>query len=275
MSEQVSSYYEQFDEWGRLDTPAGRLEYERTLSYISKTLRSKSVILDLGGGPGRYAIALAAQGHTVSLIDLSAKLVEEARLRTVEARLEDRIPLISVGNAEDLSALESNSFDSVVALGPFYHLTEPSARKRAAHEIRRVLQPEGIVFVAFIPRASGIAGLIIRAARDSAQVTAAVIERVVADGVFENPTPHGFQDGYYPHVSEMEELFTSVGFTVIDLFSIRSLYFGAEDAAARIQENSPATAVALERALNSLSRDRGLMALGGHALLVLKGPTAV
>jgi SAM-dependent methyltransferase len=239
MPDRVAAYYDRFDEWSRLESPEGRLEYERTLAYISEALGPKSVVLDLGGGPGRYAVALAAQGHTVCLLDLSAKQVEEARSRAAQAGVLDRMPLISVGCATDLSALESASFGAVLALGPFYHLIEPSARESAALEIRRVLQPGGLAFVSFIPRASGVAGLIIRAAQDPEQVTPAVLERVIAEGVFVNPTQRGFQNGYYPHVTEIEELFSRMGFDTNDLFSIRGLYFGAEVAAATIQEQSP------------------------------------
>lgn len=269
-AERVAAYYDPFAEWGRLDSPAGRLEYERTLAYISRILGQGAHVLDLGGGPGRYSLALAAQGHTVSLVDLSAEQVDAARTRAAEAGLLGRMPLISVGRAEDLSALESASFDAVLTLGPFYHLIEPSARERAAREIGRVLRPAGLAFVSFIPRASGIAGLIIRAAQDPAQVTPAVVHRLMADGVFENPTDRGFQHGYYPEIAEIEELFARAGFSSVDLFSIRGLYFGAEAAVADIRERSPSTAAAFERAMEALSRRRDLIALGGHALLLLR-----
>ena len=39
----------------------------------------------------------------------------------------------------------------MLCLGPFYHLTEPEARAKAAREINRVLKTNGIVFVAFMP----------------------------------------------------------------------------------------------------------------------------
>ena len=273
-SQRIAEYYAGFNEWGRLESPTGRLEFERTLAYILDTLEERSDVLDLGGGPGRYTLALAREDHTVSLVDLSAELVDQARNHVAKADLASRIPLVAQGRAEDLSEHESNSFDAVLALGPFYHLIEKSRRVRAAEEVMRVLRPGGVAFVAFIPRASGIAGLILRAAADPAQVTPAALEKVVAEGVFLNATSRGFQDGYYPEVDEIETLFEDVGLTQVDLFSIRSLYLGAEKEAAEVRERAPDTAAIFEQALEKLSRDRSLIALGGHALLVLRKPNA-
>ena len=57
--EKVKSYYSVFNEWGRLDAPEGRLEFELTMPIITNHLPQKAEILDLGGGPGRYSIELA------------------------------------------------------------------------------------------------------------------------------------------------------------------------------------------------------------------------
>ena len=41
--------------------------------------------LDIGGGPGRYSIFLAQQGHQVTLLDLSGKNIRQAIERAKEA----------------------------------------------------------------------------------------------------------------------------------------------------------------------------------------------
>jgi len=266
------AYYEQFDEWGRLDTPAGRLEFKRTLKYVLGALEADSKVLDLGGGPGRYAIALAERGHTLSLVDLSPKLIDEAKRRVAGAGMVDRVPDIAVGQAEDLSSFPKATFDAVLAFGPFYHLIEQSGRLEAASEIMRVLRPGGLAFIAFIPRASGIAGLISRAAHSPEQVTPETMERVFADGVFINPTESGFQNGYYPPTEELESLFAASGFDPVDVFSVRGLYFGYEQEAQSIRENSPGTADAFEEGFEPLFRDREVIAHCGHALLVVRKP---
>ncbi len=67
-------------EWQRLERPAdGAVEYAVTLAALERHLTRDSAILDIGGGPGRYAIALAERGHRVTLADLSAEMLEIAR----------------------------------------------------------------------------------------------------------------------------------------------------------------------------------------------------
>ena len=58
------------DERARLEQHAGQLEFYRTKEIIARHLPKKAaVILDLGGGPGRYATWLATLGHHLHLVD--------------------------------------------------------------------------------------------------------------------------------------------------------------------------------------------------------------
>ena len=62
-------------EWQRLEIfPRSRLEYMIVSAALARNLpapdRSTSV-LDAGGGPGRYTVALARAGYPVTLLDLS------------------------------------------------------------------------------------------------------------------------------------------------------------------------------------------------------------
>ena len=91
MSKRVRAYYDEYDEWGRLETPAGRLEYERTWAYLQEHLPPGAAVLDIGCGPGRYALALATAGHKVSLMDPSPVQIEAARAKAMEAKVLDRL----------------------------------------------------------------------------------------------------------------------------------------------------------------------------------------
>src|SRR5204863_7793335 len=169
------AYYSGFDEWGRLESPAGALEFSRTMQILHAHLASSSRILDLGGGPGRYAIELAKRGHRVVLADLSPELLEQARARI--ASLPDvrgRIDSVDEVSAEDLGRYADESFEAVAAFGPFYHLVSERERASAAREIARVLKVGGLTFVAFVPRITGIVGLIGRAAERLVAVAADV-----------------------------------------------------------------------------------------------------
>ena len=272
MADSVQTYYDAFDEWSRLESPAGQLEWNRTLSYVAARLPENAAVLDVGGGPGRYTIALAAAGHHVSLVDPSAVQIETARARAAEAGVRYRTPSIDVGDVRDLSRFAAGTFDAALALGPFYHLVEAEDRLVAARELFRVLRPGGEAFVAVIPRLSGLAGLIDRSAQDPEQVPAGALQRVLETGVFINPTDRGFQSGYYPEVLEIEELFASAGFEQRDLFSVRSLAFGAESQLQRISETSPSAAAAFDELLESSCRHPAVIALSGHAILSLRRP---
>jgi SAM-dependent methyltransferase len=78
--EEIKNHYSQNAEWERLYRNAWhRLEYDTTLYFLKKYLPSQGRVLDAGGGPGRYTIALAQLGYDMVLFDLTPKLLEIAR----------------------------------------------------------------------------------------------------------------------------------------------------------------------------------------------------
>ena len=58
-----------------IDPDRCRLEFEVNLHFLERYLEPRSRILDIGGGPGRYAIEMAKQGHRVVLADISPDLL--------------------------------------------------------------------------------------------------------------------------------------------------------------------------------------------------------
>ena len=65
----INKYYDKNveTEWKRLDDHW--LEFETTYHHIIKNIPRGSKILDLGGGPGKYAFRLAQDGYSVFLAD--------------------------------------------------------------------------------------------------------------------------------------------------------------------------------------------------------------
>ena len=139
-------------EWNRtLDGRNARMELAVTLRVLREHLPpAPAAVLDVGGGPGRYAIELARQGYRVTLFDLSAGCLELARRRAAEQGVE--LDGYVHGSATDLAAFADDSFAGVLSLGPFYHLLEPEERRRALEELRRVLAPGGVAVAAFLSR---------------------------------------------------------------------------------------------------------------------------
>jgi SAM-dependent methyltransferase len=263
--DKIRAYYASFDEWGRLDAPEGARELIRALEILAERLSPDACVLDLGGGPGRYAIELAKRGHRVVLADLSPELLEAAQRRAAEAAIS--IEAFDVVHATDLERYADASFDAVVAFGPFYHLVADGERRQAAIEICRVLAPRGQAFIAFLPRLAGVTALIDRAATKPAQVPQAVLQAVADTGAFLNPTTSGFQEGYYAEPSELEQLFATSGFQVEDMLSLKSI---ANDRAHFVARLEPTVRAEVERLSRAVCRRREIIATCGHALLVVR-----
>ena len=272
MTERLIRYYETFDEWGRLETPEGLLEYERTFSYLEKYFPKTGRVLDLGGGPGRYAIGMAERGYTVWLADLSRDLLEIAKQKIEEAGVSQYIEQVTQLHASDLSSLPDDTFDAALVLGPFYHLTRALQREKAVAELLRTMRRGAVALISFMPRLSALGALLTRAAADPKQVSQSVIERVLREGVFENPVERGFQQGYYPHLDEISNLFGAKGFKQVGMVSIRGLADRQEVAYFTLRRENPDLAVAYDRVLDETASQTAVIELSRHALLVVRKP---
>jgi len=142
------------EEWKRLTTdPFHRLEFETTFRFLKKHLPSKGVILDAGGGPGRYTIELAKLGYKVVLLDLVKENLEIARQQIQKSGVGKRVKGVVDGSITDLSRFKKNSFDAVLCLGgPLSHVNPKSQRQRAISELIRVAKPKAPIFVSVMSK---------------------------------------------------------------------------------------------------------------------------
>ena len=104
----VRAYYAGLGEreWARLDNPDdGAIEFEVTCQVLAKYLPPHARVLDIGGGPGRYAIWLAQHGHRVTLADLSPEQLAIARTKISQAGVDAMVEEIAVADARDLIPL--------------------------------------------------------------------------------------------------------------------------------------------------------------------------
>ena len=139
---EAESFYDQNaeQEWGRLDRH--RTEFAVTLKALEEFLPlSPASVLDIGGGPGRYSIELAARGYNVTLLDVSRESLRLAKEKAagVGVRLKETIH----SNALDLEQCDPESFDAVLLMGPLYHLLLEEERVKAVGEAVSVLKPGG------------------------------------------------------------------------------------------------------------------------------------
>jgi SAM-dependent methyltransferase len=267
----VKAYYASLGEreWQRLEKPAdGAVEYAVTVAALERHLTRESAILDIGGGPGRYAIALADRGHRVTLADLSPDLLVIAREKVRAARAEDRVTEIVEADACDLSRWETGSFDAALSLGPFYHLTEEPEREAAARELARVVRPGGHVFVAAMPRLAFLQRTIALPDERHHLLDAEWLRKLLEDGVFENEVPGRFSLGYGVESGELERLFGGHGFALLELISAESVSIGLESQVAEVLETSGPVSEGLLRLMVDLGGDPRLFGTARHLLFV-------
>ena len=141
-------------EWGRLGRDVFHcLEWDTTWRFLKEYLPERGLVLDAGGGPGRYTIELARQGYDVSLLDLVPANLEWARQEIGKAGVGGRVNQILEGTITDLSAFDNNSFDAVLCLGgPLSHVCPESERLKAVSELVRVARKGAPVFVSVISK---------------------------------------------------------------------------------------------------------------------------
>lgn len=144
-------------EWARLVSgPQARLEFEVTSHALGSHLPAAPArILDAGGGPGRYTLALAARRYMMTPLDLSPALLDQARIRIAGAdtRVQELIEGVVEGSITDLSVFPDGGFDAVICLGgPLSHVVESAGRRRALAELDRVARPGSPLLISVMNR---------------------------------------------------------------------------------------------------------------------------
>lgn len=138
----IESFYNQASEETRLQTGLGPLEFERNKELILRFLpKKKSVIADVGGGPGLYAEWLSDLNHNVCLIDPVLKHIEQARRRSAKLK---RPFTVMLGEAKNIELPDAMA-DLVILHGPLYHLQSRKDRLKAIIEAKRILKKDGYV----------------------------------------------------------------------------------------------------------------------------------
>lgn len=95
-------------------------------------------VLDYGCGNGEFSRVIARRGARVVGIDISPKLIEQARASAAKMGLNGSCPQFMVGDAHH-TPFADNTFDYVVGNGALHHLD----LDMAFAEIVRVLKPGG------------------------------------------------------------------------------------------------------------------------------------
>ncbi|HEY5599415.1 MAG TPA: class I SAM-dependent methyltransferase [Candidatus Manganitrophaceae bacterium] len=149
----------------RFSTFAGSFYVELTNAILFDLLkvRKREKVLDLATGTGRVSVGLAEKGASIIGVDLTWKMLERARQKAVEKRLQNIA--FSAANALKLP-FHDNTFDKIISTR-FFHILPFSMQKSVIQELKRILKPGGTLIVEFN---SPFAGLFLWAVRRDQRV---------------------------------------------------------------------------------------------------------
>jgi len=269
ISSEILTYYERSAERDRLLFDVFQLEFVRTKEVIDRWLRQPpAVILDVGGGPGRYSSWLAERGYEVHLLDAVPGLVEQAR--QLDHANERSIASFTVGDGRELKR-EDQSVNAVLLLGPLYHLIEAADRRRALTEAYRVLAPGGVLFAAAISRfASALDGL----ARDlfGDPAFGNIVERDLAEGVHINVTEklEYFTTAQFHRPEELEAEIAAAGFSILETIGVEGPGWLFADFEQRWHD--PRRRDDLLRIARAVEREQSIRGVSAHLMTVARRP---
>lgn len=248
-------------EWSRLDHYV--LEFQVTKHYLARYLPPPPArILDVGGGPGRYALLLAQQGYEVSLIDLSPRNIAWARGQFANAQVNVQA---EVGDARDLHMFAAGEFDAALLLGPLYHLPDLEDRQMAIAELQRVLRVGGKAFTMMLTRAAAIYEGFNR--WPEGILNHSGVQRLMTTGSGFNfeKDPHDFEGVYFAHPSEVLALHESNGFRTLALVGCEGVLGGRREA---LDQMSPELQAAWVQLMLEMCEDPSILGAAERLLYV-------
>jgi SAM-dependent methyltransferase len=279
----MHAYYELGKEADRLgERGPGLLEFQRTQEIVLRGLPpAPAVVADVGGGPGRYALWLAALGYHVVHRDLVPLHVEQVTSAAV-ARAVGAVGAVgvesagvgavgvesAVGDARDLDLADS-SVDAVLLLGPLYHL-DRADRVRALREAGRIVRPGGPVFGAAITRwAARLDGVLAHRLYETEPDMERMVAEVERTGVLQPLFPGSFC-GFTHRPDELRAEAQEAGLEVTDLVCVEGAAIMLADLTER-GADPEAWRIVLDSA-RALERVPELMGVGPHLIVTARRP---
>jgi SAM-dependent methyltransferase len=264
LDREIAAHYAEVPERQRLGPL--NLERVRTWELLTRHLPpAPAVVLDVGGAAGVYALPLAARGYQVHLVDPMAVHVEQALLasgRQPEAPLAGA----TVGDARRLEWPDA-SVDTVLLLGPLYHLTDRADRIQALSEARRVLRPDGVLAAAAISRFASTCDGLLRGYLDEPGFEA-IVERDLRDGQHRNPTgrPEWFTTAYFHLPDELAREVAEAGLRLQALLAIEGPAWMLPDIQQRLAD--PPRRERVLRAIRRVETEPSLLGASSHLLAI-------
>lgn len=263
---EIHAYYETFDEASRLATGSGILEGIRMQELILRFLPPPpGVVLDVGGGPGKYSCWLAEIGYQVHLVDPVAKHVREARDAS-DSQPGHPLASITQGDARSLDH-GSGAVDVVLLMGPLYHLTDRDQRLTALREAHRVLKTGGLVVAKAINRFASLLDGLTKGFIDDPDFVQ-ILRRDLKEGQHRGhpATSSYFTTGFFHRPEELEAEVLEAGFHQRGLYSVEGPGELATDLEGRMSD--PAKRAQLLDLIRYVEQDSTLLGVSSHFVVV-------
>ena len=230
-----------------------------TWEHIRPCLPEEGLILDAGGGTGKWSFRMAEErtGLFIVLLDISREMLLVAKGKLAREGLESRVWLVEA----DICALpfRSGVFDFALAEGdPISYCDDPS---KAVKELNRVLKPYSFV-------QAGVDSLfaIVRRLMHEGRIDEA--EEVLGKGRF--MSSWGFRWWVFTP-SSLRELFEDAGFEVVKISGKPVLSPWSEKLREALRDEEKARK-ALELEL-SVCDDPSIAGVGSHLHIVARKPS--
>jgi len=257
-------------EWKRLIRhPYHRLEFIVTMYFLEKYLPPHGLVLDAGGGPGRYSIELAKRGYDVVLFDLSPKCLELAKKKITRAHVAGKVKRIVEGTITDMSMFRDEEFDVVLCLAPLSHLIEGKDQQKAANEVVRVAKQGAPLFIGVI----GLYGVFRSVLqRLPYELTEPSHEELFTRGVHrwhedKHKGARGFADAVFWHPKDLRALFESRGVETLEMATCEGLSSHLQGATNRLYRDKEKWAKWIDLLLKTCT-DPVLLGMGEHFLYI-------
>jgi ubiquinone/menaquinone biosynthesis C-methylase UbiE len=174
------------------DQRRGRCYYSHLSGYVMDALPQNGKLLDIGCGTGLFVERYSEDGRYVVGLDISKKMIEQARTRCRECDY-------TVGTGEKIP-FNDNTFDAISSLLVFSYVRDPEAMLGEAY---RVLKPGGAIAICTLGKKLLTRGI-------------PAIYQIGEKMNVQHVVMKNFGERYYNR-KEMHELFSQAGFSEIQV----------------------------------------------------------
>jgi len=145
------NFYQNSNEIDRFASRSQSVEFLTTTRVLEPLLLPEDSILDIGAGPGQYALHFGRLGHRVTAIDPVPKHIDQIQAAILE--MKSQVDIHSrVGDHTTLVDIKDESFGAVLCFGPLYHLPSEEERTLCVAECIRTAKTGGLIAFAYISK---------------------------------------------------------------------------------------------------------------------------